>query len=97
MIFVVSVAFSQNVYVNPVKKEMLIIPKHLKTDLKYLSVNTKSPKLIQQILPANYYVTQLGFFCKQEIKFEKSTKIPFKFRLGSVAACDQMEGKYRRN
>ena len=97
MIFVVGSAFSQNVAVIPLKKEMLILPKRLLTDLKYLPIGTTSPKLIQQIIPANYYVTQLGFFCKQEIKFEKSTKIPFKFRLGTVAECDQMEGKYRRN
>ena len=97
MIFVVSIAFSQNVCVDPLKKEMLIIPKQLKTAFKNLPIGTQNLKLTTQILPANYYVTQLGFFCKQEIKFEKSTKIPFKFRLGSVAACDQMEGKYRRN
>ena len=44
-------------------------------------------------LPANFYITQIGFFCKQEIKFEKITKIPFRFRLGSVEECDRMEGK----
>lgn len=40
-----------------------------------------------------YYAAHLGFFCKQEIKFEKTAKIPFKFRLGSVEDCDRMEGK----
>lgn len=44
-------------------------------------------------LPSNYYVTGLGFFCRQEIKLEKITKFPFKFRLGSVAECDHIEGK----
>jgi hypothetical protein len=45
------------------------------------------------LLPANYYSSGLAFFCKQEIKFENVTKIPFKFRLGSVQQCDWMEGK----
>jgi hypothetical protein len=45
------------------------------------------------VLSADYYVTRLGFFCKEEINFEKATKIPFKFRLGSVAECDWLEGK----
>jgi hypothetical protein len=48
------------------------------------------------LLSCNYYATQLGFFCKQEMKFEKVVKIPFKFRMGSVEDCDRLEGK-RRN
>ena len=44
-------------------------------------------------LSANYYASHLGFFCKQEIKFQKVAKIPIKFRLGSVEECDRMEGK----
>jgi hypothetical protein len=45
------------------------------------------------ILSPNYYASHLGFFCKEEINIEKATKIPFKFRLGSVAECDWLEGK----
>lgn len=44
-------------------------------------------------LPGNYYSSQLGFFCRQEIKFEKATGIPFRFRLGSVQQVDWLEGK----
>lgn len=44
-------------------------------------------------VPANFYVKNLGFFCRQELKLEAVTKIPFKFRLGSVSYCDWMEGK----
>lgn len=44
-------------------------------------------------LSPDFYARQLGFFCKQEIKFDKVTKIPFRFRLGSVEACDRLEGK----
>lgn len=51
----------------------------------------------QPFLSPNYYATQLGFFCRQEIKLEKTAKIPFKFRLGSVEDCDRMEGKRRVN
>lgn len=42
---------------------------------------------------ANFYVKNLGFFCKQELKLEAITGIPFKLRLGSVNYCDWMEGK----
>ncbi len=44
-------------------------------------------------VPGNFYVKNLGFFCRQELKLEAVTKIPFKFRLGSVSYCDWMEGK----
>ena len=53
------------------------------------------PKPMGSLLPGDYYTTQIGFFCRQEIKFEKITKIPFRFRLGSVEACDRLEGKGR--
>ena len=47
----------------------------------------------KSVIPGDFYVHQLGFFCKEELKFEAATKIPFKFRLGSVQYCDWMEGK----
>jgi hypothetical protein len=45
------------------------------------------------VQPANLYYLQSGFFCKREWEFEKATHIPFRFRLGSLADCNAMEGK----
>jgi hypothetical protein len=45
------------------------------------------------VIPANFYSTNLGFFCKKEWKLEKATKVPFRFRLGSVQYVDYLEGK----
>ncbi len=47
------------------------------------------------VIPKNFTTQHLPFFCNKEWKFEKATKIPFRFRLGSVEYCDQMEGKHK--
>jgi hypothetical protein len=45
-------------------------------------------------VPANLSTQHLPFFCDKEYKLEKVTKIPFRFRIGSVEYCDKMEGKH---
>jgi len=45
------------------------------------------------VINAAYFTHNFGFFCKKELQLEKVTKVPFKFRLGSVQYCDWMEGK----
>lgn len=63
------------------------------------AIATKAPAIVKTpvsfaiTLPADFYAQQLSFFCKKEWQFEKATKIPFKFRLGSVQQCDWLEGK----
>ena len=48
------------------------------------------------LVPANYYANHLPFFCSVELKLQKALKFPVKFRLGSVEACDRIEGKGQR-
>ena len=60
-------------------------------------VNLPAPISLNELpvktLPQNFYISQIGFFCTKELQVEKLTKIPFRFRLGSVQYTDALEGK----
>lgn len=45
------------------------------------------------IIPQNYYTQHFGIMCRKELALEKATKIPFRFRLGSLQQCNYFEGK----
>ncbi len=52
-----------------------------------------SQLLLPDLIPANLSTCQYGFFCKQELKIEKATKLPIRVRLGSLQQCNYYEGK----
>ncbi|HTF27235.1 MAG TPA: hypothetical protein VK625_00245 [Flavitalea sp.] len=39
------------------------------------------------------YTKNFGFFCRKEWQIEKSTRIPFRLRLGSLEQCNILEQK----
>jgi len=45
------------------------------------------------VIPQDYYTQHFGIMCKKELALEKATKIPFRFRLGSLQQCNYLEGK----
>jgi len=64
-------------------------------DLSWIAVleRTGASKREYTIPPDIYYI-QSGFFCKREWEVEKATHIPFRFRLGSLADLNAIEGKH---
>jgi hypothetical protein len=45
-------------------------------------------------VPSNVYYLQSGIMCKMEWRVEKATHLPLRFRLGSLADCNALEGKH---
>jgi hypothetical protein len=86
MIFVGKVAFCQKI-IYLTQNQPPVIP--AKSHVFSLRHTVSSPFII----PGDFSTRQLGFFCKNEIRFETATKIPLKFRLGSLPFCNWMEGK----
>jgi hypothetical protein len=49
---------------------------------------------LEAALPSGFYpVSQMAFFCKVEMKFEKFTEVPLRVRVGSLQDNDWLEGK----
>ncbi|MEJ7770220.1 MAG: hypothetical protein WKF89_20545, partial [Chitinophagaceae bacterium] len=45
---------------------------------------TLTQPALNQLISADYYTQHFGFFCRKELQIEKSTRIPMRFRLGSL-------------
>lgn len=67
----------------------------------YLLYQNEAVQLIENFnatfsskIPANFATCDYGFFCRQELKIEKTTNFPVRFRLGSLEQCNYYEGKH---
>jgi hypothetical protein len=61
--------------------------------LNHANVSPASAETRLALLPGNYSLGHMAFFCKEEWNVEKATGIPLRFRVGSLQDCDWLEQK----
>ncbi|HUR11797.1 MAG TPA: hypothetical protein VM012_10535 [Flavitalea sp.] len=58
-------------------------------------INFYFPQIISEktigTIEENFYTKDFGFFCRKELQFERSTGLPLRIRLGSLAYCNSLE------
>lgn len=67
---------------------------HLTSEEKKSMLNP-APSLAVRNLPAVYEYRELGFFCKLDLRMDKTMYMPFRFRLGNLEYVNKLEGYWR--
>jgi len=96
IIFLISVSFCAKAQTTFPTINVDLVPKKEETNKSFPSLNSilQSDFNIQNnSVPSIYSYKDLAFFCRMEVKIEKSAKVPFKFRLGDVRYVDYLEQK----
>lgn len=57
------------------------------------SILFESVKNLKSPIVEDFSTCTYGFFCREELKIEKITRMPIRLRLGSLSQCNYYEGK----
>ncbi|OQP45661.1 hypothetical protein [Niastella populi] len=75
-----------------VPKKLLTAGFHMLSHRKIVfSPDFQARPAVVNTIGNNYYTSRFGFFCKKELMFEKATKVPLRFRIGSLDYVNRLE------
>jgi hypothetical protein len=83
---------NQKVSIRPFPKLPLHDPENGQQETKPIPTGPAKPSFNEEIIPADFYTRNLGFFCRQELKMQDA-HVPVSFRLGSLEYCNWLEQK----
>lgn len=84
-----------HVRVDSTAPAQLIPPKLSKRIAQDLPLHGRLRFQSKEVYTPAHYTSKLGVICQQELKLDQRTPIALRLRLGSVEACDFLEGKRR--
>ncbi len=89
-VLIVKILLASEVEAQTVKDTIIISPcvRNIFLDKKMINIK---PDL--HVISQDFYSNKLPFFCEKELQIEKLTKVPLRFRLGSIDYCNKLEGK----
>ena len=97
LIALICIFFAQRTVAQTAEKKFLVLPRSIfftTSPQASLSPDTLSNgQLLAGVVQRDHYVKNLSFFCRQEWKWEKATRIPVRFRVGTLEQCNRLEGK----
>ena len=83
--------------ITPTNTAFFQVPKTHLNFLTKVKINKNEPISVAKNtlvpIPSAYCYQNLAFFCKVEVKIEKASTFPVKFRLGSIPYVDFLEQK----
>jgi hypothetical protein len=77
----------------PLEKKVTLPPPPLQWRGRTTSPYMLPPATLLDVYGSGLYMSSLGYFCRKEVQIEKMTRLPLRFRLGSLQEVNRLEGK----
>ena len=82
-----------NYNISPVKNKLKAPDTAIHFMSSSMSLLNRDVENLKPPVSEDFSTCTYGFFCREELKIEKATRVPIRFRLGSLAQCNYYEGK----